>query len=292
MTFASTGASIPEATHHRVALNGTRLHYVEAGSEGSPILLVHGWPESWWAFRRLIPLLARRHRVFAVDLRGLGDSDIADGAHDNERIAEDLLALIGHLRLGPVHISTQDCSGPAVHRLAARHPQDLLSLTAIETVLPGFGLELLANPLIAWYFGVLVKPGAADAFFRGREQELFGTFIFSAATRIAGAVTAADIAEFARTYGRAGGWGGAQAVYASNLADAETVKALAAAHPLILPTMTVDHQGSDFTFRSISAAHAGGVIAKKIDGVGHYIAMEAADQLAALMLDFVGQVDG
>jgi pimeloyl-ACP methyl ester carboxylesterase len=48
-------------------VNGTELHYVSAGSKGSPVLLVHGFPESWWAFHKLIPLLSRSHRVFAVD---------------------------------------------------------------------------------------------------------------------------------------------------------------------------------------------------------------------------------
>ena len=65
------GATIPGVTHHLADVNGARLHYVSAGTSGSPILLVHGWPESWWAFRNLIPLLAQTHRVFAVDLPGI-----------------------------------------------------------------------------------------------------------------------------------------------------------------------------------------------------------------------------
>tara|TARA_R110000751_G_scaffold174635_1_gene280960 strand:- start:241 stop:588 length:348 start_codon:yes stop_codon:yes gene_type:complete len=48
-------AKIPGVTHHRVAVNGTNLHYVYAGTTGSPILLVHGWPETWWTFHRLTP---------------------------------------------------------------------------------------------------------------------------------------------------------------------------------------------------------------------------------------------
>ncbi len=61
MQIAPVGMTIPEVTHHRVDLNGTTLHYVAAGSEGPPILLVHGFPESWWAFNRLIPVLAKTH---------------------------------------------------------------------------------------------------------------------------------------------------------------------------------------------------------------------------------------
>lgn len=103
-----TYATIPDVTHHRVALNGTNLHYVAAGSTGSPILLVHGWPENWWAFHKVIPILARSHRVIAVDLRGFGDSAIAQTGDSSATMAEDLHALIGRLGFGPVHLVAQD----------------------------------------------------------------------------------------------------------------------------------------------------------------------------------------
>ena len=74
MATAPASLTVPEITHHRARVNGTTLHYVAAGTTGSPILLVHGFPETWRAFRKLIPLLAARHRVFAVDLRGFGNT--------------------------------------------------------------------------------------------------------------------------------------------------------------------------------------------------------------------------
>src|SRR6516164_10922392 len=45
-------------SHHFVRTNGAELHFVSAGTDGSPILLVHGFPETWWAFHKLIPILA------------------------------------------------------------------------------------------------------------------------------------------------------------------------------------------------------------------------------------------
>src|SRR5215472_322931 len=105
MNSAPTGSTIVGITHHRASVNGTELHYVEAGNSGSPILLVHGFPESWWTFRKLIPLLAAKHRVFAVDLRGFGDSMNAPGSYDSKTSAEDLHQLIGELGIGPVHLT-------------------------------------------------------------------------------------------------------------------------------------------------------------------------------------------
>src|ERR1700691_2029217 len=80
MANTAMGTTLPGITHHRSKVNGTELHYVAAGTGGSPILLVHGFPETWWTFRKLIPLLASTHRVFAVDLRGFGDSANKPGA--------------------------------------------------------------------------------------------------------------------------------------------------------------------------------------------------------------------
>ena len=94
-----------------------------AGTEGPPVLLVHGFPETWWTFRKLIPLLAATHRVYAVDLRGFGDSDNGSGAYDSKTSAEDLHLLIEELNVGPVHLTGQDISGATVLRLAARTPR-------------------------------------------------------------------------------------------------------------------------------------------------------------------------
>ncbi|MFD9270467.1 alpha/beta fold hydrolase [Streptomyces goshikiensis] len=139
-SFVTASPAVAGVTHHTAEVNGTTLHYVSAGDTGSPILLVHGWPESWWAFRDVIPLLAATHRVFAVDLRGFGDSGIADGDHDLATMAEDLHRLVAHLGVGPVHVTCQDISGGPVFAFAATHPGDVLSFTGVETTLPGVRL--------------------------------------------------------------------------------------------------------------------------------------------------------
>ena len=105
-----SGATLTGIQHHQAEVNGTMLHYVSAGTSGSPILLVHGFPETWWAFHKLIPLLATKHRVFAVDLRGFGDSANGQGDYDSKTSAQDLHQLIAHLNVGPIHLTGQDIS--------------------------------------------------------------------------------------------------------------------------------------------------------------------------------------
>ena len=279
--------------HHTAQLDGTDLHYVSAGTTGSPILLVHGFPETWWIFHKVIPLLAETHRVFAVDLRGFGDSSTAADDHDSATAATDLHRLIEHLDVGPVHVTGQDISGGTVFRLAATHPADVRSLTAIEMGLAGFGLEAFAAVTHGgtWHIGALVAPGIPELLFAGRERELLGRWAFPSMTAVAGSVTDADVDELARTYARPGGWRGAVGLYRSMLTEGDELRALAETSPLTMPVLAVGAGGGPFTAATVGQVTTGDVTSVQLDGVGHYVAMEAPDALADAILDFVRVVD-
>ena len=293
MSTTANAASIPGVTHHHDEVNGTRLHYVSAGTDGSPILLVHGFPESWWAFHKLIPRLAADHRVFAVDLRGFGDSDNKPGNYDSATSAEDLHALIGKLDVGPVHITGQDISGATVFRLASNHPQDVVSMTAIEMGLAGFGLEALGDITHggSWHIGVLAAPGIPEMLLVGRERQFLGEFAFPGMTAVQGSITAADIHEFVRTYSRADGWRGAIGLYQSMLQEGAKIKELAIEHPLTMPVLAVGAGAGPFTFATMSQAVGTNVSSVSLSGVGHYAALEAPEELGKAILNFIGTVD-
>ena len=293
MNVTPAGATLPGITHHRAEVNGTTLHYVAAGTGGTPILLVHGFPETWWTFHKLIAPLAEHHRVFAVDLRGFGESDNGPGEYDSATCAEDLHQLIQHLDLGPVHLTGQDISGATVFRLATTHPRDVLSLTAIEMGLPGFGLEALADITHGgtWHIGFLAAPGIPEMLLAGREREFLGQFAFPAMSATPGAITDADIDEFARTYARPDGWRGAIGLYQSMLREGLEIKALAETPGLTAPVLAVGAGGGPFTAATMIQAAATEVSTASLDGVGHYAAMEAPDELAKAILGFTERID-
>ena len=290
---APPASTVPEVTHHRAHVNGTTLHFAAAGTTGSPILLVHGFPETWRAFRKLIPLLAAHHRVVAVDLRGFGDSDTAPGAYDSTTAAEDLHQLIAHLGVGPVHLTGQDISGATVFRLASTHPEDVLSFTAIEMGLAGFGLEMLADITHggAWHIGVLAAPGVPEMLLAGREREFLGQYAFPSMTATPDAVTDADIDDFARTYARPGGWRGAAGLYRSMLREGPEIKALAQSPGLNVPVLAVGARGGSFTADTMSRAASADISSVQLDGTGHYAAMEAPGELAKAILGFIDGID-
>lgn len=293
MTMTPTSVTIAGIDHHYVDVNGTTLHYVSAGTDGSPILLVHGFPETWWAFHKVIPLLAATHRVFAVDLRGFGDSAVAAEGFTSATAAEDLHELIAALGVGAVHLAAQDISGGTAFQLATTHPDDLLSFTATEMGLAGFGLEGFADVTHggSWHIGVLASPGIAEMLFTGREERVLGDWAFPAMTAVAGSITSDDVAEFVRSYSRAGGWLGAIGLYQSMLAEGDTLKALAESQPIMVPALAVGGFGGPFTVGTLSQVVAGQVESVQLDGVGHYVALEAPSALANAILSFTERVD-
>ncbi|HEY3190416.1 MAG TPA: alpha/beta fold hydrolase [Solirubrobacteraceae bacterium] len=87
--------------HRFVDVAGARFHVAEAG-DGPPLVLLHGWPQHWWSWRKVIPALAEHHRVICPDVRGLGWSGGSDGSYRWDALAGDVFALLdalGHERV-------------------------------------------------------------------------------------------------------------------------------------------------------------------------------------------------
>ena len=155
-----------------------RLHAV-IGGEGPPLLLVHGWPQNWYAWRRLMPALARDFRVVAVDQRGMGLSGKPRRGYDTGTLADDLVALmqrLGHRRFAMVGNDTGMLIGYA---LAADHPHRLARLAVSEAIVPGvtptpplFGSGQLNDRL--WHFAFNRIDQVNEQLVRGREHVYFG----------------------------------------------------------------------------------------------------------------------
>ncbi len=163
-----------------VDAGGLRQHAV-IGGEGPPLLLVHGWPESWYAWRLLMPALARDFEVIAVDQRGIGLSDKPGDGYDTGTLANDLVALmdaLGHQRFALVG---HDTGYFISYALAADHPDRVDRLVVAEV--PGplgvnpspplFVPEPLNNRL--WHIPFnRVNDELTELLVRGREDVFFG----------------------------------------------------------------------------------------------------------------------
>src|SRR5436305_5445685 len=178
-------------TSRYIYAGGLRQHAV-IGGDGPPLLLVHGWPENWYAWRRLMPGLARDFEVIAVDQRGIGLSDKPEGGYDAGTLARDLVALmdaLGHQRFAMVG---HDTGMPIGYALAADHPERLDRLAVAEAVLPGvapspplFVPAQLNNRL--WHLAFNRLEEVNEQLVKGREDIYFGwQFATKAARKLPG----------------------------------------------------------------------------------------------------------
>jgi haloacetate dehalogenase len=109
-------ADLSMAQHHRAHVNGIRMHYVEAG-DGPPVVLLHGFPMTWYSWRNQIAPLSKKYRVIVPDLRGYGATDKPASGYDKRTMANDIRLLMEHLGIAKAAIVGHDRGGRA-----RRHP--------------------------------------------------------------------------------------------------------------------------------------------------------------------------
>jgi pimeloyl-ACP methyl ester carboxylesterase len=165
-----------------------RLHAV-IGGDGPPLLLVHGWPQKWYAWRMLMPTLARDYQVIAVDQRGIGLSDKPQSGYDSATLANDLVGLmdaLGHQRFA---LYGTDVGMPIGYALAADHLERVARLVVSEAPLPGISPSppLFLPPQLnerLWHLAVNQLPKINELLVSGREEIFFGAeFDASAGTK-------------------------------------------------------------------------------------------------------------
>ncbi len=127
--------------HERIAANGAELHVARAGA-GAPLLLLHGWPEFWLTWEKVMRLLARRHTLIVPDLRGFGDSSKQQAPWGAEEHAGDMLALLDALRMERVGVVGHDVGGAVMQALARRAPRRFSGLFFFDFVYPGIGARM------------------------------------------------------------------------------------------------------------------------------------------------------
>lgn len=123
--------------HHAKLINGFRMHYVTAGS-GYPLVFLHGWPQSWYEWRKIIPALAERFTIIAPDLRGLGDSDRPLTGYDKRTLASDVHALVQSLGYEKIGLTGHDWGGAVSYYFAYDHPEMVERLMILDMI-PGLG---------------------------------------------------------------------------------------------------------------------------------------------------------
>jgi pimeloyl-ACP methyl ester carboxylesterase len=153
----SAGGSVDLSSFQQgnVAVEGGTLHYVRGGS-GPALVLLHGWPETWWEWRKVMPDLARTHTVIAFDLPGLGSSSVPTGGYDAAHTASRIHQAVTALGYSTVAILSHDLGALVAYPYARDFPTGVSRLAVLETPLNGFGLESAYG--LSFHFGLNSQP--------------------------------------------------------------------------------------------------------------------------------------
>ena len=263
--------------HHQCTVNGFRMHYVTAGS-GYPLVLLHGWPQSWYEWRKIIPELAREYTVIAPDLRGLGDSEKPMGGYDKRTLASDVRALVAALGFERVGVIGHDWGGSVAFYLAYDYPT-LVERVFILDMIPGlirageaFPLELALKINHVFFHG-----GNPDWATMLVSQDINGylrRFLTSLDFNYSPAVfSEADIAEYVRVNSIPGSIRAGFQWYAAGLRE-DTVNLAQATEKLTIPVLA--YGGDSFLgdvrhyWESVAYHVEGGTVGQ----CGHFIPEE------------------
>ncbi|MGH3501024.1 MAG: alpha/beta fold hydrolase [Nocardioidaceae bacterium] len=196
---AALGGGFTSAT---AQANGTTLHYVRGG-QGPPLVLLHGFPQDWYEWRQLLPRLAERYTVLAVDQRGVGGSEAPPGGYAAAELAEDIHQLVAGLGLAPIHAVGHDIGGWVAYALARLHPEAVRTALVLETLLPGITTDTeLEVPVSLWHGEFHMIPDLPEALVTDRQAIYFRHF-FDIGTTSPEAITDDDVRHYANAYGDA-----------------------------------------------------------------------------------------
>ena len=117
-------------SHHTATVNGIQLHYV-TGGKGDPVVQLHGWPETWYAWHHVMPALAKDYTVITPDLRGLGDSSKPTTGYDGKTVAEDVHQLVTQLGFNAIFLVGHDIGTQIAYSYAAPHPTEVKKLAVM-----------------------------------------------------------------------------------------------------------------------------------------------------------------
>ncbi len=311
MTSSSTPLSTPEGlgsvsgapnlpagfidtfTSQYIDIHELRLHVV-IGGEGPPLLLVHGWPETWYAWRLLMPRLAQDFKVIAVDQRGMGLSDKPQSGYDTGALANDLVALMDALDHQRFAVVGHDTGFAISYALAADHPGRIDRVALLE--LPGSPGTAPSPPLFRpgplndrlWHLGFNRIDKLNEQLVTGREDLFFGWEFDAAAKKLPDDVIDYYVGLLSNPDSLRGSFGWYRALE-TTIAQNEQRKN----SPLAMPVLAI---GGAASFGE-NAGNATKLVADDVQSLvipdtGHFLAEESPDELLAALAEFLAPYRG
>ena len=272
--------------HHLAFVNGQQIHYVRAGA-GDPVVLLHGWPQTWYMWRKLIPALAERYTVIAPDLRGFGQSSKPLDGYDKRTVAVDIYELVRSLGFEKVFLVGHDMGGPTAYAYACAHPEDVRRLVILDVAIVIDEAEQAEYYKRLFHLSFNAQPDIAVALTAGRER----TFLAHVYRQCynAGAFTLEDIDEYVAAFSAPGAMRASMAHYGALPTDLKHNQENAKTR-LEMPVLALGGEisfgaGVKKSLERVANDVRGGVS----PGCAHWVAEEQPERLLEELLAFFGE---
>ena len=286
-----------EFEHRFADLGDVTIHYVTLGDLSAPtppIVLLHGWPQTWYEWRDVMRRLAGHYPVIAPDLRGLGDSSRPAGGYDKRTVAGDIHRLLSdYLGLRTWHCVGHDWGGPVTFALGAWYPEPMLTMTIIDVVIPGDGGNFSQGGR-RWHHAFHMTPDLPEALVTGREREYLGWFYREFSWR-RDAIDDAAVTEYLRTYSDPAALRAGFAYYRALPRDAaDNAALLETGFRLPMPVLALGGEKDEARGRGAEPEQSMRRVARDVTGFtvpdsGHFVPEEQPEAVARHILDHVAR---
>jgi pimeloyl-ACP methyl ester carboxylesterase len=281
-------------THLKVRLSEVVMHYVTAGpGDAPPVLLLHGWPQTWFEWRHVMRLLMDDYRLIAPDLRGLGDTSRPLDGYDSAAVAGDLVDLMQHLGIGRYHLVGHDWGGPTAFALAHARPDDVASFTIVDVTVPGLGPDVSQGGK-RWHHAFHMTPDLPEALVEGREREYLSWFYRDFSWQ-PDAIGQEDIDEYVRTYSQPGALRAGFSYYRNiPVNKAANIAIRDSGFRMTMPVLAVGGGRAESRGRGAEPEESMREIADDVTGAviadsGHFVPEEQPEALADLIRAHLGR---
>ena len=274
-------------------VNGFRMHYVQGG-KGSPVVMIHGFPEDWTEWRQEMSPLSKTHTVIAVDLRGAGESQVTESGYQAAQLAKDVHQLLTQLKLNNgVQVVAHDIGEWVAYAYGAQFRSEVRSMAVMEATIPDESwyhypvLNADPNKPAAWHFGLFQLP-ITEKLIAGHERVLVHDMMLEYVAGDKSPFTASDYdyyAHFLKEPGRTTAW---MSVYRGIRADVQQNKEFLAQGKLKMPILAIGGQRS---FGSLIpdqwGEYAVNVQGRVLKGSGHFVTQERPKEVTAMLQSFL-----
>ncbi|MGB9096965.1 alpha/beta fold hydrolase [Erwinia sp.] len=283
-TFADS--SLPGFEHRYATVEGVRLHYVIGGNpQGETLVLLAGFPQSWYAWRQVMALLAPTYHIIAPDLPGQGDSDRPETGYDTSSLAEKVHGLLSSLNITSYSLAAHDVGAWVAWPYAALYGEEINRLALLDAGIPGITLPdaLPVTPDKAWktwHFAFHVIPDLPEALIAGHERVYLEWFL-KRKTACPDVFSEQDMAEYLRILMSSGGLRAGLAYYRSAAQSAQQNRELQAKGKLKMPILAISaDQGSIPDMAAPLRPFAENVSGVIVPHCGHFLPEEQPQAIA------------